>query len=519
MNRFRIIIICLIMGCCSFGLKAQNPVNALKDTVAKNVQGVIDNSAQILVGGDPSNVQNNKGDKSGDVSQTGDNMQPDGHGVGAGNWPSDYPKIIIDFEEFGWENIGDVYDGIFYVKLNGRSNTYRFYRVKNATQVGHSEWYAIQNPRFDHGVCAVRSCKPYSGDPEKPYTCKYRWYILKSNGDSIALDPSITQVTNFYDGLAVASTGPYNERFYINDRGQKVYPHIKLAKSGLDFKNYPLTEGTRRLFKGDNNKFGYMDATGRVVIEPKYEKARNFSSGYALVYDYQNTERKWWVINTLGEKISEVPDKYKSFTGAAVTSFINSTAMAHNDETDQVDIVNQLMQVKATYDKSSGFFLKNVPPDAAIAIVSNSGWEHPKFCTTTGELVKDQEYPYGPYSKYELTDPEISSYPDCQEDPANVNNQLGWHNTGYWASHHTLIGDTDVVYNYKGVVWEYRNSYNKVRQFCAEGYSPGIKYSTANWHQQGLTGDWVQELKEHYVYFDTEGKVLLEFVLPEEKKD
>ena len=28
------------MGCCSFGLKAQNPVNALKDTVAKNVQGV-----------------------------------------------------------------------------------------------------------------------------------------------------------------------------------------------------------------------------------------------------------------------------------------------------------------------------------------------------------------------------------------------------------------------------------------------------------------------------------------------
>ena len=139
MNRFRIIIICLIMGCCSFGLKAQNPVNALKDTVTKNVQGVIDNSAQILVGGDPSNVQNNKGDKSGDVSQIGDNMQQDGHGVGAGNWPSDYPKIIIDFEEFGWENIGDVYDGIFYVKLNGRSNTYRFYRVKNATQVGHSE--------------------------------------------------------------------------------------------------------------------------------------------------------------------------------------------------------------------------------------------------------------------------------------------------------------------------------------------------------------------------------------------
>ena len=307
MNRFRIIIICLIMGCCSLGLKAQNPVNALKDTVAKNVQGVIDNSAQILVGGDPSNVQNNKGDKSGDVSQIGDNMQQDGHGVGAGNWPSDYPKIIIDFEEFGWENIGDVYDGIFYVKLNGRSNTYRFYRVKNATQVGHSEWYAIQNPRFDHGVCAVRSCKPYSGDPEKPYTCKYRWYILKSNGDSIALDPSITQVTNFYDGLAVASTGPYNERFYINDRGQKVYPHIKLAKSGLDFKNYPLTEGTRRLFKGDNNKFGYMDATGRVVIEPKYEKARNFSSGYALVYDYQNTERKWWVINTLGERGTPLP--------------------------------------------------------------------------------------------------------------------------------------------------------------------------------------------------------------------
>lgn len=514
MNRFRIVIFCLIMGCCSLGLKAQNPVNALKDTVAKNVQGVIDNSAQILVGGDPKNVQNNKNSASGNVKEA--NNSEEEHGKGAGTWPSDYPKVIIDFEDFGWTNIGDVYDGIFSISINGRANTYRFYRVKNATQVGNSDWYAIQNPRFDHGVCAVRSCVPYSGDPEKPYTCKYRWYILKSNGDSIALDPSITQVTNFYDGLAVASTGPYNERFYINDKGQKVYPHIKLAKSNLDFKNYPLTEGTRRLFKSDNGKFGYMDATGRVVIQPQYEKARNFSGGYALVYDYQNTGRKWWVINMLGEKISEVPDKYKSFSGTTVTSFINSTAMAHNDETDQVDIVNQLMQVKATYDKSSGFFLKNVPSDAAIAIVSNSKWEHPKFCTTTGELVKDQEYPYGPYTNHELTNPEITSYPDCQEDPANVNNHLGWHNTGYWASHHTLVGDTDVVYNYNGVVWEYKNTYTKVRQFCAEGYSPGSKFSTANWHQLGLTGEWAQDLEEHYVFFDINGNVMLEFVLPKE---
>ena len=524
MKKSFIVIFCLIMVFCSYESRAQDPVEQVKETVVKNVEGVIDNSSQILLGGDPKNIRDPRLGNSGNDSQNGQGeaqKQPEeGHGMGAGEWYKDLPSIKIDFEDFSLDNVGDVYDGIFYVKVNGRPfNTYRFYRVKTATQLGHSEWSAFHEPRFNNGVCAVRSTVPYSGDPEKPYTCKYRWYILKVTGDSIPLDPSITQVTNFYDGLAIASTGPYDERFYINDKGQRVYSHIKLSKSSFDFKNYPLTEGIRRLFKSSNGKFGYMDAHGNVIIQPQYDKARNFSSGYALVYDYKATGGKWWVIDLYGKQVSVVPDKYDSFTGTTVTSFINSTAMAHNDETDQVDIVTPLMQLKASYDNASGFFLKNVPADAPVAIVSNSGWEHPLFCTTTGELVKGQVYPFAPYTHYELTDPEISSYPDCQQDPSNYLNRLGWHNTGYWATHHTLIGDTDVVYNYKGVVWEYKNSYTKVRQFCAEGYSPGIQCSTANWHKLGLTGEWAQKLEEHYVYFDTNGTILLEFLLPEEGQE
>lgn len=447
MNRFRVfIIIFLTIGCCSVGLRAQN------------------------------------------------------------SWPSDLPRILIDFEDFELQNVGDVHEGIFSLSINGRSNTYRFYRVKDATQVGKSEWYTIQNPRFDHGVCAVRSCVPNNG--------QYRWYILKANGDSIPLDPNIKKITNFYDGLALVSSGPSNEMYYINDKGQRVYPHIKPYK--YDFKNYPLTEGNRRLFRSENGKFGYMDANGKVVIEPKYQSARNFSGGHAIVhYDYSSN---WWVINMLGEKVSEIPRKYNSFSGVSITSFINSSAMAYNDETEQVDIVSPLMQVKASYDNASGFFLKTVPSDAAIAIVKNRDWEHPKFCTTTGELVKDQEYPYGPYTKHQLTDPILHEM-DCQEDPSNFDNRIGWHNTGFYASHHTLIGDTDVVYNYKGVVWEYNNNSTKVREFSEEGYSPGIKYILASPHELGLTGEKSQKREPHYVFYNSEGQILLEFVIPEEKKD
>ena len=82
---------------------------------------------------------------------------------------------------------------------------------------------------------------------------------------------------NFVDGLAVITMG--NKYGYINKSGKWVIEPI--FDEAYNFSQGLANVKTMR-------KYGFIDKSGNYVIEPKFEKASNFSDGFALVEVYKN---------------------------------------------------------------------------------------------------------------------------------------------------------------------------------------------------------------------------------------
>ena len=177
--------------------------------------------------------------------------------------------------------IGDVHEGVFAIDHRGK---YEFWCVTGELLYG-PEWtnptlrYG-DFPYFNSGVCPMVSIKADANG-------KYRWHLLYLDGSVKELDPTYTAITPFKDGLAVLTqTVNYKKQYcYINVRGEKVYPHIKLNGDAKDAMR-PLKDGLRAfraLVNGFQFAWGYMDANGKVVIPAKYFSATDFSEGYAWV--------------------------------------------------------------------------------------------------------------------------------------------------------------------------------------------------------------------------------------------
>lgn len=54
----------------------------------------------------------------------------------------------------------------------------------------------------------------------------------------------------------------------------------------------------------ENEKWGFKDPNGKVVVQPKYEKINDFSEGFACVL----LDFKWGFIDTTGKEV--IPLKY-----------------------------------------------------------------------------------------------------------------------------------------------------------------------------------------------------------------
>ena len=513
MKTRNILVVCMMLLLCSTGASAQGVLGKMAKTGVKALKGTVKSSAELMVGSKESiEASKKKDDPKKDDPKPGKKPDPqddddDDHGSGAGTWGGG-PTIEIDFDDFCWECVSPSSDGIFCVPVGGSSKKFRFYTVDGGKQITRSDWGANGEPRFDNGVCAVKSLT------------SRRWYILTKMGDSIALDPKINRVSNFMDGVAVAATS-YTDYFYINNKGQRVYPNVKPDELEI----YPLIDGTRRMFHGKGG-YGYIDAHGNVVIKPQFSEARNFSGGLAIVYDMVNTSEKYWVINTMGKKVSEVPATYASYGWSHscwMSDFINSGAVAKNNDTGKFDIISPNMEVKASFDYASPFCLKTMPSTAAVCVVRNKDWEHPQFCNPNGSLLDGYNNP-GVVIK-RPTQPWIDTQNDKGEKtvrmPTILSDELSlpakmawikpcWTYTGYSVFGGSASNDVGYVMDYEGVIRKYNWRYEKIDVYSADGFAKAIKKSTKGWRK--LVSTWVEELEDHMVFINTQGEVMVELV-------
>lgn len=109
----------------------------------------------------------------------------------------------------------------------------------------------------------------------------------------------------FSEGLAAVSLDRLSYGF-IDEQGVLVIPYMtQLGEPGS------FSEGLAVVRNQEWSKQGFIDRTGKVQIELKYQEAHNFSEGLAWV----RIDDKWGAIDTKGEirvtpKFSEDPDEF-----------------------------------------------------------------------------------------------------------------------------------------------------------------------------------------------------------------
>lgn len=144
-----------------------------------------------------------------------------------------------------------------------------------------------------------------------------KWGFKNQDGETV-IKPNYLKANDFYkEGIAaVADTNGWK---YIDTKGKTVIrPYMEDKK--LDV----FANGLSRFYR--NDKFGYFDLNGQIVIEAKFDKALPFSEGLAAVCTgcRRVTEEgvtrlvggKWGYININGDfVISPKYSRANSFSG------------------------------------------------------------------------------------------------------------------------------------------------------------------------------------------------------------
>lgn len=198
------------------------------------------------------------------------------------------------------DTYSDVYEGVFTVKQN---NLLSFWTIDGKCLFG-PEWkngYTDEAPHFDSGVAvALHHSKKVNG--------KEVYSLLYLDGSVKQLDPNWTYVSQFHDGVAlVEQTINYKQTyFFINPRGEKVFPSLVMTSKATVKPIRPLRDGLRAVYmkNGANavSQWGFIDAAGKVVIPAKYNQADDFQGGYCWVKEAVASQN-WILIDRTGKEV------------------------------------------------------------------------------------------------------------------------------------------------------------------------------------------------------------------------
>lgn len=176
-----------------------------------------------------------------------------------------------------------------------------FYNIKTQQMFGDFTYQYLGNvtykQKFSGGAITVKTQET----PEGSYSRQTYYHIISPNGKDNKLDPEqFREVMPFVDGIAPAkkSTGAWSGTpAFIDRNGKEVLGHLLEGKSVYEWKVGPLQDGMRAVYV---DKWGFVDESGKVIIEPQYKKASNFSEGYALV---STDGSKYGIIDKSGKMV------------------------------------------------------------------------------------------------------------------------------------------------------------------------------------------------------------------------
>lgn len=184
--------------------------------------------------------------------------------------------------------LSDVSEGIFslmeYNREIGYSSYYSFYTIEG-DYLFPPMWEAPskEKPRFDNGAAVVKYPRKLNANQQHA--------IIYADGSVRELPVTWNNVTQFYDGIAMVREMIPRQKpqiFYINTKGEKILSHLTHTyemKGPMDVEGRMryLQENRRAYFRYKDQKWGYLDKNGKIVITPQFQEVRDFSNGYAFV--------------------------------------------------------------------------------------------------------------------------------------------------------------------------------------------------------------------------------------------
>lgn len=125
-------------------------------------------------------------------------------------------------------------------------------------------------------------------------------YMDKSG--NIAIKPQYSYAWEFSEGLALVQQDKGEN--YIDKSGKTAITLQKIIRAE------PFSEGLAAVYTSANKKDGFIDKSGKIVIDPVWEEAGSFKEGLAPVSKYGNKEYLWGFIDKAGKVV--IKPKYYS---------------------------------------------------------------------------------------------------------------------------------------------------------------------------------------------------------------
>lgn len=138
----------------------------------------------------------------------------------------------------------------------------------------------------------------------KPET---KWGIIDKAGQ-IIFEENFDHLSSFSEGVAFAAK---DEDIFLIDKTGQIILTLNTNETLVDiwdWANTRFSDGLIPAINPETGKRGFIDKSGKFVIEPKFENASSFSEGLARVSIIENKREMLGFINRKGEYI--IPPKF-----------------------------------------------------------------------------------------------------------------------------------------------------------------------------------------------------------------
>lgn len=181
----------------------------------------------------------------------------------------------------------------------------------------------------------------------------------------------------FFTSVTFAQDRPNGELWIVNKQGQNVASVSRTVPYSLAFV-HNFSEG-KALFATKEGKYGYLDAQGKVVIQPIYDRAFDFSDGRAIVgQTNEEGETGYCTIDTDG-KVNAV----LSLADVAIDgAFVEGKLLYQELSSGQYGWMNRKLQPTYTFEQTYTY----VAPiqEGMVVVGSKEGYG---LMTSEGEIV------------------------------------------------------------------------------------------------------------------------------------